>query len=68
MSAEDSVMALMTWRLVCSVLSRIGSGNESLDLQTILWDEQLMVFAAAVVDDRLLSWVPLHSPITIGAG
>ena len=36
----------------------LSSGNESLDLQMILKDEQLRLDAAAVVEDRLLSWVP----------
>ena len=40
----------------------LAAATKSLDLQMSLEDEQLRLVAAAVVEDRLLSWVPLHSP------
>ena len=39
----------------------LSSGNAIMDLQIISWDEQLWLDGAAVVEDLLLSWAPLHS-------
>ena len=38
-----------------------SNGNAIIDLQIISEDEQLWLDAAAVVEDLLLSWAPLHS-------
>ena len=49
--------------VVSSVVGCLAAATKSLDLQMSLKDEQLRLVTAAVVEDRLLSWVPLHSPI-----
>ena len=44
-----------------SVWGYLAAATQSLNLQIISKDEQLRLDAAAVVEDLLLSWAPLHS-------